>query len=169
MPIKHESYHDNVGGGYPERERKTSVPLTKDASKMRFGNLGRDPLAKAFGTPSPKQPTQHHWEHSKRSQPRGALYHPMEEFGTPGKRFPSHATDFRPHYGIPGTNAVGNHSNRRGESAIGNPQNKRGVNALHNPSEMMGDNSIGLPNNRRGENALGGKMPSRGSFPARRG
>ena len=145
MPIRNQTYRDNTGGGYPEREKNTKVQIRNNASFERNSyNDGGDLLKKALTKPPPLIPSDiHQWTHSKQPRPQGASYNPMQEFGKPRGSLHSNATSMAPRFSRPGTNAVGNPPNRKGSNAVGRYSERKGHNALGQPSEMMGDNALG--------------------------
>ena len=165
MPMKTINYTDNVGGGYPERERKTSVKMRTRTSEMDHsvhGGPGSDPLKKSFGQVGRLRPSDNHiYKGRKTPSARGALYNPMGEFGKLDKtanKLPSKATGMGSYRSPAGHNAVGSNMNRRGYNPIGNAPNRSGPNAIGNTQNKSGSNALRGPSNRTGENALASKF-----------
>jgi len=110
------------------RDKAEKVPIKFNLSKQR--NIGQpDMLAEAIkGRDSYIPKDLHGFSHRKTPRPRGALYHPMGEFGKPsaGREHRSRATGIDSHTSRPGSNAVGRPSGGRGGNPLGNPDFGRG-------------------------------------------
>lgn len=151
MATKNQKYTDNVGGGYPGKEKPATVKINFNMSSERNSGLG-DALKQSLGHRDAYQPSgMHSFTHSKTPKAVGARYEPRGEFGLSTKTIRK-GTDYKPHTSRPGQNAVGNNSNRKGDNPLGRALGRKGSNAVGNNL------------NRKGTNAIGSKMPARGTF-----
>jgi hypothetical protein len=102
------------------RDKAEKVPIKFDMSKVSRNGIP-DPLKEAIAGRSSYIPRDmHEFRHGKTSRSRGALYHPMGEFGTP-KIGPEHKTK---------ATGIDSHTSRPGGNPLGSPKGGRGGNPL---------------------------------------